>query len=192
MQDKKIYAVAIDGSTTKTGVAIFEQKRDGTYKYVDHHLFESEKAKYTSKKKGMTKTAYKTIHSKEKREHMEKSVLFMMKHIEEILETYEPELVVMEDTYGQNDMMTLKMLSRIQGDVIGWVRREQKEIVLKTPSKWRIEVGMPLRDANNKALKREQFKELSKNIVKQIFDLDVTDDEADAICIGLSMTNMLK
>ena len=192
MANKKRYTVAIDGSTSKTGVAIFQQMKDGTYKYVDHKLFESEEAKYTSKKKGMTKTAYKQIHSQEKREHMEKSVLFMMEHIEEILKKYNPDLVVMEDTYGQNDMMTLKMLSRIQGNIIGWVRREGKEIVIKTPSKWRVDVGMPLRDANNKHLKREQFKELSKGIVKQVFGLDVTDDEADAICIGLSMTNMLK
>ena len=116
----------------------------------------------------------------------------MMSHIEEILDKYTPVVVVMEDGYGQNDMMTLKMLSRIHGDVIGWARRHDAEMVIKTPSAWRKEVGMPLRDAMGKLLKREQLKELSKNIVKQVLGIDVTDDEADAICIGLSMTKILQ
>lgn len=189
---RKQYAVSIDGSTTGTGVAVFEITKNGDYKYIEHKLFEPDKAKYTSKKKGMSKTAYKLLHAKEKREDMSNRVLFMMSHIEEMLDKYTPVVVVMEDGYGQNDMMTLKMLSRIHGDVIGWARRHGAELVIKTPSAWRKEVGMPLRDANKKLLKREQLKELSKNIVKQVFGIDVTDDEADAICIGLSMTKSLQ
>ena len=189
---RKQYAVSIDGSTTGTGVAVFEIAKNGDYKYIEHKLFKPDKAKYTSQKKGMSKTAYKLLHAKEKREDMSNRVLFMMSHIEEMLDKYTPVVVVMEDGYGQNDMMTLKMLSRIHGDVIGWARRHGAEMVIKTPSAWRKEVGMPLRDANKKLLKREQLKELSKNIVKQVFGIDVTDDEADAICIGLSMTKILQ
>ena len=190
--NKKQYTISIDSSTSKSGVAVFQIMKSGKYNYIKHQLFESEEAKYTSKKKGMTKTAYKAIHSKEKREHMEYCVVFMMEHIEDVLNNYKPTIVVMEDTYGQNDMMTLKMLSRIQGCVVDWCRRNKAEIVFKTPAKWRVEVGMPIVDASGNRLKREQFKEFSKNIVKQVFGMDVTDDEADAICIGLSMTDMLK
>ena len=188
----KKYAVSIDGSTTGTGVAVFEIADNRNYNYIEHKLFVPDKAKYTSKKKEMSKTAYKLLHAKEKREDMANRVLFMMSHIEEILDKYTPVVVVMEDGYGQNDMMTLKMLSRIHGDVTGWARRHDAEMVIKTPSAWRKEVGMPLRDAMGKLLKREQLKELSKNIVKQVLGIDVTDDEADAICIGLSMTKILQ
>lgn len=186
-----MYIVAIDGSTSNSGVAVFQTTRNGGLQLVERNLFSSEKAKYTRKKKDMSKTAYKLIHAKEKREHMEKAVLYMMESMDSVLERYKPGIVVMEDTYGQNDMMTLKMLSRIQGNVIGWCQRNHAEIYLKTPSNWRKQVGMPLVDANGKSLKREQFKELARLLVKQTYQIDVTDDEADAICIGLSVGNAL-
>ena len=116
----------------------------------------------------------------------------MIGNIELFLKKHKPGLIVVEDSYGQNDMMTLKMLSRIQGSIISWGVRHNAKVVFYTPSEWRKKVGMPIVDANGKPLKREQFKELSKIIVKQKYGIDVTDDEADAICMGLATTEELK
>jgi Holliday junction resolvasome RuvABC endonuclease subunit len=188
--------VSVDGSTSNSGVASFKVKRNKDYEYIEHQLFSYErdcgKFKYTSKKKGMSKTAYNEIHKKEKKDQMEKRVVYMINNIREFLNKHKPELIVMEDSYGQNDMMTLKMLSRIQGAVLSWALQHNAQVIFKTPSQWRKEVGIPLVDANKNHLKREQFKELAILIVKQVYGIDVTDDEADAICIGLSMTDMLQ
>ncbi len=176
--------IGIDASTTATGVSVFELE-DKTFKYIAHDLFNSPEHKFTKKNKNISKTAYKALHSREKREFMEANVLFMMKEIGDILDKYEPDIIVMEDTYGQNDMMTLKMLSRIQGAVIDYGRRFNTEIIFKAPASWRKSVGIQQVE-DGVRIKRKKLKELSKTLVKQKFDLDVTDDEADAICIGLS------
>lgn len=186
--------VSIDGSTSNTGIAAFKLKRN-QMEYKEHNLYSYEKEfgkpKYTSKK-GLTKTAYKIIHKQEKNEEMEKRVYYMIGNIEAFLNKHKPNLIVVEDSYGQNDMMTLKMLSRIQGAIISWGIRHNAQVTFYTPSSWRKRVGMPIVDANGKHLKREQFKELSKILVKQIYEIDVTDDEADAICMGLAITEELK
>lgn len=180
--------VSIDGSTSNTGVAAFKKSRN-SLKYEEHELFSYEakfgKPKYT-KKMGLTKTAYDKIHKEEKNEEMKKRVLFMVENIEGFLNKHKPGVIVMEDSYGQNDMLTLKMLSRIQGAVVSWGARHNARVVFYPPSKWRKIVGIPIVDSNGNRLRREQFKELSKSLVKQMYGVDVTDDEADAICIGLT------
>ena len=178
--------VSIDASTSATGVAVFKKLKNG-YKYEGHDLFTPEKFKYTKKTKDMTKTAYKTLHSAEKRQDMERRVLFMLRNIVPFLDKWKPSVVMIEDTYGQNDMMTYKMLCRIQGAVLDWARRNNAEIRFISPASWRKKVGIPQTDANKQRIKRNKLKELAKIVVHNFFEIDVTDDEADAICIGLSL-----
>ena len=181
MPGKKIVTVGIDASTTATGVSVFS---DGTY--IESTVFKPEKVKFTSKKARMSKTAYKTLHAKEKREDMERRVLFMISNIGSLLDRCKPSRIIMEDTYGQSDMMTFKMLSRIQGAVIDWARRNNAELAFKTPSKWRKEVGIPQKNADGTAMKRDQYKEFAVIVVNQLYGVKVSDDEAEAICIGAS------
>lgn len=179
--------VAIDGSTSKTGVAVFGVLKSGKVKYKSHDLFISPDFKYTSKKKGMSKTAYKTLHSKEKRLDQEIRVDYMIRHLENYLNKHKPNIIVMEDTYAEKDIMALKMLSRIQGAVLSWCQRNNASITFKIPGTWRKEVGMPLIDNDGNRYKREDFKEFSVNLVRDELGMIVTDDEADAICMGFSM-----
>ena len=185
-----MYAVAIDGSTSSTGIAAF-QKKEEFYTYQNHSVFSFEeefgKAKYTKKTKTMSKTAYQRIHKQEKQDFMEQRVHFMITHIVVFLDQIMPKMIVMEDTYGQNDMMTLKMLSRIQGAVIGWGLQHQATVLLKAPSRWRKEVGIPLCDEQKVRYKREQLKQMSQQLVFDAYGLVVGDDAADAICMGLSL-----
>ena len=179
--------IGIDASTTATGIAAFEEK-DGEYVYLDHELFKAPEFKFTKKSKDMTKTAYKKVHSSEKRIAMEQRVLYMMGEIEGWLDRYSPDVIIVEDAYGQSDMLTLKALSRIQGMIIDYGRRFNVKVEFKNPSSWRKAVGISLTKADKTELKRPQLKELSKLAVKALYGLDVTDDEADAICIGASIS----
>lgn len=181
--------LGIDGSTTSTGVAVLEAEKEEVVKYgkirvVEHRLFLPQKEVFT-KKGNLSKTAFKALHAKERKEAMDRRVLFMMESIDSMLSTYKLDRIVVEDSYGQNDIKTTKMLSRIHGDVIGWARREDVSLKMKPPSVWRKEVGIPL-SKDKHPLKRDEFKRLAKEKVLELFGIEVSDDEADAILIALS------
>ena len=56
------------------------------------------------------------------------------------------------------------------------------EIEYIFPSSWRAKCGIK----NGRGIKRTSLKEADIAFVKENFNLDVNDDEADAICIGFA------
>lgn len=173
------YVIGIDISTTKTGLSVFQIK-DHKLIYKKHFLFEAEKANYTKKSK-MSKKEYKD----KKHQEIRKRSLYMSQCILDKLEIYCPEYIIVEDTYAQNDIHTLKWLSRLQGVILAFSLQSNCKLIFKTPSEWRKEVGIKTREGR-KVLKRPILKEQAIQLVKKYYHLDVTDDEADAILIGLS------
>ena len=167
--------IGIDASTFATGVAVFKKTKKGTV------LEETFLLKSENKKRGKSKG--------ERTEITESRVAFMIKGLQEIFNKYKPSLIVIEDVYGGKDVYTLKMLSRFQGFAFGYAVLNDIKMEYKISTRWRKEVGIPLRDENNKLYKRPELKKLAIQKVKELYGIDVTDDVADAILIGHSSTN---
>ena len=62
------------------------------------------------------------------------------------------------------------------------------EMELIYPSSWRASIGIK----TGRGIKRTTLKEKDIQFVKENYNLDVNDDEADAICIGYSCVNNIE
>lgn len=164
---RKIYRIAIDGSTTSTGVACFNKKWD----YETHMVFAPHAPK------GL-----------ERHEAMEVRIREMLISLQKVFAKYQPQEIVMEDTYASKDMYAYKKMCHLQGLVLAYGIEHQIPVTFVSPQSWRKDIGIPLYE-NRIRLKRDDFKKQSIAFVKQTLGLEVGDDAADAICLGLSRKN---
>lgn len=86
--------------------------------------------------------------------------------------------VILEDIQLQRNVSTFKALAKLQGVLENMFIRKNIKYLLVHNASWRKEVGV-------KGRKSKEQKENAQNIVREIFDIEVTEDEADAILIGL-------
>ena len=90
---------------------------------------------------------------------------------------WKPDIVVLEDIQQQQNVQIFKTLAWLQGVLIHTL------FISKTPysvvhcATWRKSCGI-------KGRSRSDFKKAAQLLVKSWYDVSVTQDEADAICIG--------
>lgn len=173
--------ISIDASTTKTGICIFEVTEDALL-YKTHHLLVAPKADYH--KAGKNQSVYKKF----KLEQTKSRVEYMITHLYTYFMHYQPDVIIMEDIYTKSDPHSVKMLGRIQGAVLGYGLDKGCHVIFTSPQEWRSRVGIKSREGNT-IYKRPELKKQAVALVKDIYGLLVTDDEAEAICIGLSYKN---
>ena len=146
--------LAIDGSTKATGIAVFENKE----------------LKY-----------YTCIY--EKGNDTIGRILRMANAIKTVCGTYEIHQIVMEDVipedvkHNDNVYTALKYL---QAAVVFVVYGLNIPIEFKTASWWRSRCGI----RTGPGIKRDKLKEQSIEFVKIKYNKEVTDDIADAVCLG--------
>jgi Holliday junction resolvasome RuvABC endonuclease subunit len=177
--------IAIDGSTTKTGVAIFniDKHKLQTLKVLCPDNIEkplTKKAKDSLTKKQIT-DKQKEIH----RKNTDYRISEMIKQLNKIFDKNKPEVIIMEDTYGSKDMYAYKKLCQLQGLVLSYCLINNITFILKMPQSWRKDLGFEI-IKNGQQNTREEYKSMSINHIKDKYGIDVSDDEADAICIGES------
>lgn len=97
-----------------------------------------------------------------------------------LLDICEPNIVYMEETYTSVNPQTTKILTRLQGVVYAWCMNNGCEFNTIRPTQWRKQLSF----SQGKNVKREQLKEQSVKYVFDNYELNVDDDEADAICIA--------
>lgn len=93
---------------------------------------------------------------------------------------YNPSNVVIEEVAQQSNPMTLKLLARIQGVIIGFCAAHNIDVYILEPSKWRS----TLHFHQGAGVKRKELKVQAIKYVKDIYKLEATEDECEAICIG--------
>ena len=148
--------LAIDGSTKSTGIAIFNNNR----------LIYQECIQATSS-------------------DMIKRVIFMSQRIRDIAIQYPPTDIIMEEPLPQeanHNQATFKALMYLQAAVAMEMKKLNKDIHFYVANHWRKMVGIK----TGRYVKRQALKEASIALVKAKFDIDVNDDIADAINIGLA------
>ena len=103
----------------------------------------------------------------------------MFQQMAEEVEKYQPDVIVIEDVAMQANPSGLIALARLQGMIIGYCVMHEIGCVILKPTEWRRACGF-----KQGRVKREQLKQQAIDFVKDVYHLQVTDDEADAICIG--------
>lgn len=149
--------ITIDSSTKKTGIAVFV---NGIY--IEHHLID---------------------HSKNLK--MENRYPLMCIDLYNILETYKPEIIYIEDEVVSRNMNTCRFLFRLQGMIEGWCILNGAEFNTVRPTVWRSSLNFN----QGRKFNRTDLKIQSIKFIKGVLNLNVTDDEADAICIGYYALN---
>lgn len=97
-----------------------------------------------------------------------------------IIEKYSPNKVILEEVAQQSNPLTLKLLARIQGVIIGFCAAHNIETYIVEPSKWRSVLLFKI----GSGVKRAELKEQAANYVKNVYGLDLSEDENEAICIN--------
>lgn len=152
--------LSLDLSTHSSGWAYFE---DGELK--DHNCI-------TSASTDLIKRIYK-----------------MTEGIAEILNKYSIDKIIVEEVrpeggYGVSNTKTHRALMWLQAATAFLIHDKYSHIEIEYiyPSSWRANLGIK----NGRGIKRTTLKEQDIQYVKDKYNIEVNDDEADAICIGLS------
>lgn len=108
----------------------------------------------------------------------------MMREIKRQLETYRPDLIIMEECLMTNNIKTVKILSYIAGTIISWADENGVDFKFQMPTEWRRKVGI----IQNNKIKRDKLKQEAIDMVKEKFNISVTDDEAESILVAYSIS----
>ena len=106
----------------------------------------------------------------------------MMLSICEYLSKHKIDKIIMEESMMTNNIVTVKMLSNIAGAIMYYAASNDIEFQFDLPSAWRKRVGL----TQGRAVKREVLKAEAIAAVKQEYDMNLTDDECEAILIARS------
>lgn len=121
-----------------------------------------------------------------KSKHIDERLEVLRSGILGLITAHNIEQIVFEDTMltarGHNNLQTFKKLCWLQGMIVGICFEKKINYYIYLPSSWRSNIGF-LKGHN---LNRETQKKLAIDFAKKQYCKDVTDDEAEAICIGHS------
>lgn len=163
--DKKTRLISFDSSSSKTGWAIFDN------------------AEY--KKSGIINLDTNECRKKYKG-NSDKRIEDMCLSIIDLLKKYKPDIIVIEKLNVGRNMVVTRCLSKIIGAVYCYSILNNDVFYYEIqPSQWRSQIGI-----QSSKRKREEYKRLSIQYVKDSFNIDVSDDEADAICAGVGYIKM--
>ena len=104
------------------------------------------------------------------------------KHLNELYNQYDFNLLAFEDVQQQFNVETFKRLCYVQSSILLWCYYNDVKYEILTPSHWRSVIG------KGWGKKREEQKEYAVNWVRQKFNIECNSDTADAICIGWAAT----
>ena len=121
-----------------------------------------------------------------KEKDMDKRFHDMSCQIWNALSLTKPDIIYIEETVVLRNAQTQRFLTRLQGVVYAWCINNQCEFNTIRPTSWRAAIGIK----QGKNVKRDYLKEQSIKYVLDKYGLNVTDDEADAICIGDAVNNL--
>ena len=156
--------ISIDSSSTKTGFAIFENaiyQRSG----VINLDIASDKKKY----KG----------------NSDKRIEDMCIAIIDLLQKEQPDIIVIEKLNVGRNMVAVRALSKIIGVVYCYSILNNCFYFEIQATQWRSKLNM-----QSSKRKREEYKALAVQYIKETLGMDVTDDEADSICAGIGYIRM--
>ena len=144
----------IDSSTTSTGWGVIDTKFENELRLVDYGSIKQPKVETIDR------------------------IIYISRELKRILQDFKPELIVIEEMNVTRNMKTIRALSGLLTEIEVMLRNRQALYVKMTPSEWRKKVGIKCKND------REMLKKASIEYVRANYKENVSDDEADAICIA--------
>jgi len=113
---------------------------------------------------------------------MQQRLLSFIDHLNELIDKYNVEKIYYEGIQYQNNIETYKKLAYIQAMIIYNTTVHNLPILELTPSHWRSLI----KDKHGVKFgrSRAEQKQKAQEFVKEHFNINATEDEADAICLG--------
>jgi Holliday junction resolvasome RuvABC endonuclease subunit len=114
-----------------------------------------------------------------------KRIIAIREGIKEVINKYNVSDIIAEEVRTDyKNAHTYKILTWVQGviAVAAYEINPKINITYIQPSSWRASVGIH----TGRGIKREELKKADVDLVKQLYNIDVNDDIADAILIGKS------
>lgn len=106
----------------------------------------------------------------------------MCEKIDNLIKQIQPDFVVFENIQLQGGVNTFQILAQLQGLVIGILYKFDLPFIIVEPSSWKSCCGV-------KGKKRAEQKENTKIFVMNEFGIQASEDECDAIGIGVWAIN---
>ena len=158
--------LALDLSTTSTGYCIYDNEK------VDYGYIQHPKNKILS---------YGVIKPSKKQDAIDR-IIYIEKEIKELIIAKEVEYVCIEELSSMRGASTTKVLATLQGHIEVELRKKDMLVIKCRPSEWR--------KCKVKGRTRQELKSSAIEYIKNKYDLEVNDDEADAICIAEYASNL--
>ena len=117
----------------------------------------------------------------------EERLKYMCTLILNFLDKEKPDLVVAEMTVVSRNAAGQRLLTMILGVVYCWCIQNDVYFEMLRPTEWR-----KLISDEKKGRKNKELKAWSKAKVKELFGIDVGDDESDAVLVGMALINKYK
>lgn len=102
-----------------------------------------------------------------------------------LLKENKPDIIVIEKLNVGRNMVAVRALSKVIGMVYCYSILNKCFYYEIQPSQWRSQLGM-----QSSKRKREEYKQLSVQYVRENFHIEVSDDESDSICAGVGYIKM--
>lgn len=125
----------------------------------------------------------------EKIANSEERFSVMSRKILDMLNNERPWIIVIEECVVVRNAAVQRTLLRLQGIVYCWCLLHDCEFNVVRPTEWRAGVGI---HRSGKGSEREDLKKISISKVLELYGKEVSDDEAEAILVGLSHVNKFK
>ena len=95
-----------------------------------------------------------------------------------LLNKWEPNTIILEDIQQQSNVSTFKTLAKLQGVLEYITKKSNVEYYIISPATWKSHTGV-------KGKTRVDQKKSAQLIVTRIYNIQATQDESDAICLGI-------
>lgn len=106
----------------------------------------------------------------------------MTREICKLIHKYDPDKVFLEDTVQMANAKAYKSLCWLAGGIRYWCYRNDYDVEMILPTVWRKHVHI-----QETRVKRAELKRRAMELCKEQFDLDVSEDRAEAILINFAM-----
>lgn len=110
----------------------------------------------------------------------------MIQQINKILNDAHPSEIIVEGFYCANSFASVEYILKIHGVVEAWAVMNRVNRIVLPPSSWRKALGFPTsKKGQPKGAARKEAKQMSILFAGNLLDrAPISDDEADAICLG--------